>query len=228
MNQQLREKPDTLHGDRLSIHSIFYSIQGEGPFAGQPAVFIRLAGCNLRCPQCDTDYTDKRCVLTVDAILASVMEYTQRRGALVVLTGGEPFRQDITQLVDTLHAVGYRVQIETNGTLSLAHFPFFKTTIICSPKTTTLHPDILHHAAAFKYVLTADFVDTLDGLPTSVLGFPFAPARPLEHSSPVIYVQPLDEPDEFEKHRHLQAAIHSCLTHGHTLCLQLHKIIGLE
>src|SRR3954467_9071958 len=44
-------------GNSLSIHSIFYTLQGEGPYSGCPAVFMRLAGCNLQCPGCDTDYT---------------------------------------------------------------------------------------------------------------------------------------------------------------------------
>ena len=67
-NQQLADKPVLNEtGLSLQVNSIFYTIQGEGPFAGRPAIFIRLAGCNLQCPGCDTEYT-KRQTMTVDEI----------------------------------------------------------------------------------------------------------------------------------------------------------------
>ena len=55
--------------DVLEVHSIFYTLQGEGPFCGSPAIFIRLAGCNLQCPGCDTDYTSKREHLSPETIV---------------------------------------------------------------------------------------------------------------------------------------------------------------
>ena len=60
MNQQAPEKQQLRGDGLLAVHSIFYTIQGEGPFAGETAVFVRLAGCNLQCPLCDTDYTSDR------------------------------------------------------------------------------------------------------------------------------------------------------------------------
>ena len=60
------------HKVDLEVHSIFYTIQGEGPFCGTPAVFIRLAGCNLQCPSCDTNYTSKRRTMTAEEIVNEV------------------------------------------------------------------------------------------------------------------------------------------------------------
>jgi organic radical activating enzyme len=101
----------------LQLAEIFYTLQGEGTWAGTPAVFVRLAGCNLSCAFCDTDYSLK--------FFASVDEVVQRVAEIgggcemVVLTGGEPFAQQETPaLIARLRAAGRRVHIESNGTLS--------------------------------------------------------------------------------------------------------------
>ena len=70
----------------MRINEIFYSLQGEGRFTGVPAVFVRLAGCNLRCPFCDTDFTSVTETSAAD-IVREVKRYPARH---VVLTGGEP------------------------------------------------------------------------------------------------------------------------------------------
>jgi 7-carboxy-7-deazaguanine synthase len=100
----------------LQLAEIFYSLQGEGSFAGTPAVFVRLAGCNLACDFCDTDYSLK--------FIASVDEVVRRvRDAggdcpMVVITGGEPFAQRETlDLIAALRADGRRVHVESNGTI---------------------------------------------------------------------------------------------------------------
>ena len=101
----------------LQLAEIFYSIQGEGAYAGTPAVFVRLAGCNLSCDFCDTDYS-LRFLASVGEVVARVREV----GGLcpmVVLTGGEPFAQtDSTALIDALRADGRRVHVESNGTIA--------------------------------------------------------------------------------------------------------------
>src|SRR5574343_1826946 len=84
--------------DTLEVHSIFSTIQGEGPFCGRPAVFVRLAGCNLQCPGCDTDYTQNRARLDYEIILSIIRDQlalTASKANLIVVTGGEPFRQNI-------------------------------------------------------------------------------------------------------------------------------------
>lgn len=100
----------------LQLAEIFYSLQGEGTWTGTPAVFVRLAGCNLSCAFCDTDYALKS-LASVD----EVVEAVRREGhgcRTVVLTGGEPLAQrDSGALIAALRADGRRVHIESNGTL---------------------------------------------------------------------------------------------------------------
>lgn len=228
-NIQIIEKSISSENGVCEVHSIFYTIQGEGPFSGVPAVFIRLAGCNLQCPGCDTDYTSTRTQMSPKDILAKVDALTTM-GNLVVITGGEPFRQNIAGLIRTLANDGYQVQIETNGTLappmtinwgSEAH-------IICSPKTGKINPVIETLAMAFKYVLHAESIDPEDGLPVFALGHSAKPrvSRPPENK--LVYVQPMDCKDSFQNKKNEEAAIASCMKYGYIFQVQLHKIIGLE
>lgn len=233
-NTQLIEK-QTLHNrDTLDVHSLFYTIQGEGPFAGRPAVFVRLAGCNLQCPKCDTDYTSVRHTIDSDTLAARCYHLAGGpRGpvarSLVVITGGEPFRQNIRELVACLLNERFLVQIETNGTL-YQDLPWSKDlTIVCSPKTGAINKDLLPHIDAFKYVLDAGSVSTFDGLPVKALGHPNSSrvARPPVGFSGTIYLQPIDDHGGTFMTDHLTACIKSCMTYGYTLGLQLHKLINL-
>jgi 7-carboxy-7-deazaguanine synthase len=100
--------------DTLTINEIFYSIQGESTFAGQPCIFVRLTGCDLRCTYCDTEYAfyeGKR--WSMDAILDEVGKYPCR---LVEVTGGEPLLQKrVHMLMARLCDEGFTVLIETSG-----------------------------------------------------------------------------------------------------------------
>jgi 7-carboxy-7-deazaguanine synthase len=97
----------------LRITEIFHSIQGEGFHAGTPAVFVRGTGCNLACAFCDTDFSPRE-KLTPAQILERVAAHSPCR--FVVLTGGEPTLQPgFRALIDLLHARGYYVTMETNG-----------------------------------------------------------------------------------------------------------------
>ena len=100
----------------LQLTEIFYSLQGEGSYAGAPAVFVRLAGCNLSCAFCDTDYALKF-LASVDDVVARVREIGGDC-PMVVITGGEPFAQRETlALISALRADGKRVHVESNGTI---------------------------------------------------------------------------------------------------------------
>lgn len=244
-NEQAPEKRVQGDGLTLQVNSIFHTIQGEGPFAGTPAVFVRLAGCNLQCPLCDTEYT-KRGEFGLEDILKTVRNAVpywpvgRRHDSkpyrapteLVVITGGEPFRQPIGRLVMKLISYGYRVQIETNGTLYQPAMPYISDmlTIVCSPKAGAVNRDLLPWIAAWKYVAAADNIDPADGLPTHALEHPNGGrlARPPEGHSAPIYLQPVDEKNTAKNARNQDAVVHACLEHGHRLCLQLHKIIGLD
>lgn len=107
----------------MELSEIFYSIQGESTFAGLPCIFIRLAGCNLRCVYCDTKYAyTKEFELSVDEILKEIKKYSPI--SLVEVTGGEPLLQeDIYLLLDKLIKAKYQVLLETNGSILLNRVP---------------------------------------------------------------------------------------------------------
>ena len=106
--------PPKAVADALTINEIFYSIQGESTFAGQPCVFVRLTGCDLRCTYCDTEYAfyeGKR--RSMDDIMAEVATHPCK---LVEVTGGEPLLQKrVHTLMSRLADAGYTVLIETSG-----------------------------------------------------------------------------------------------------------------
>ena len=111
----------------MKINETFISLQGEGYFTGTPAFFLRFSGCNLRCPFCDTrhqDYTER----SEDDIVAEAVRQAPRH---IVVTGGEPAMQLTPTLVERLHAAGFFIQVETNGTLPL---PQGIDWVTCSPK----------------------------------------------------------------------------------------------
>jgi 7-carboxy-7-deazaguanine synthase len=106
----------------LNISEIFYSIQGETSMVGKPSVFIRLAGCNLECSWCDTLYSrEKGKKKKIDWLLDRVAEY---KCPNVVITGGEPMMQaDVVKLIKKLTEKGYKVVLETNGSIDISGLP---------------------------------------------------------------------------------------------------------
>jgi 7-carboxy-7-deazaguanine synthase len=100
----------------LPVHETFQqTIQGEGYWAGQPADFIRLAGCPVGCPWCDTGYADSGQGLSRE--LRSIADLVaELRSPRVVITGGEPFiHRELVQLIDAIEKTGRKVSIETSG-----------------------------------------------------------------------------------------------------------------
>jgi len=238
LNQQVPEKRVTSDGSALAVNSIFYTIQGEGPFAGSPSVFVRLAGCNLQCPMCDTEYTN-RTTLTPQQIITDIglaldadrNSEASRKVDLVVITGGEPFRQTIGPLVFELVNRGFRVQIESNGTYFEPDFPYLhpNVTVVISPKAGSIHPKLWNRVRHLKYVATADSIMD-DGLPRHALEHPNGGQlpRPPQDWEGTVYLQPVDEKDIFKDAANLQAVVKSCMRHGYRLCLQIHKLIGVD
>lgn len=103
------------NGENLPVMEYFYSIQGEGFYAGRPAFFIRLAGCDVGCVWCDVKESWDRAdheVYPVDFLVEKVNE----SGAdFVVITGGEPTMYDLTLLTKKLHEIGVYIAMETSG-----------------------------------------------------------------------------------------------------------------
>ena len=200
-------KPDTGNGSKLQIVSIFPTIQGEGQYAGQPAIFIRLGGCNLACKFCDTEFEDFK-EMNLDFILDKVDELKTNQ-KIIVITGGEPLRQPIEKLCEELLNKGFKVQIETNGTL-YRELPE-EVEIICSPKTKTIDPRL--NVTAFKFLISANDNEYKD--------IKFSSDKP-------IYVQPMDEYDEDKNKANLELTKKVALKNGYNISLQLHKILGVE
>ena len=194
-------------GTKLWVQSFFHTIQGEGPFGGRPAVFLRLSGCNLACYFCDTDFESKRREMTVEAIAKEIVslsvgapESIGKRTNLVVITGGEPLLQNITPLcLELCYKYHLEVQLETAGTVwqdgleRMIHSGML--TIVCSPKTGRVHTKIQEHCHDWKYLIKEGCVSP-DGLPsmsTQVEGkelklYRPAAARPYD----VIWLQPCE------------------------------------
>jgi organic radical activating enzyme len=109
--------------ERYLVNEIFYSLQGEGVRAGTPNLFLRLAKCNLACKvethgfDCDTEFESGRW-MTLSEIVAEFRQAGEGCG-WAILTGGEPALQLDRELIDGLHDAGYRLAVETNGSLEL-------------------------------------------------------------------------------------------------------------
>lgn len=221
------------HGEGLlTVHHLFATLQGEGPFAGDPAVFVRLWGCNLQCPMCDTDYSSQSYGVRPGVLLKEIGDITPPN-KFVVFSGGEPLRQNIVPAIRLLLSNGYTVQVETNGTLfpqSLAFYRHARLTFVCSPKAGKINKDFAQHIGAYKYVLSHYDVDPEDGLPLHALGHPAKPklARPHKGFTGPVYLQPADENDTEVNQKNLEACLKSCMKYGYRLGLQTHKLIGLE
>jgi 7-carboxy-7-deazaguanine synthase len=211
--------PDHGSGSYLKIHSIFDTIQGEGIYAGVPAIFIRLSGCNLACTFCDTEF-DSYNEMDVNSILDEVNNFSKSYKKLVVLTGGEPFRQPISLLCELLVEHGFKVQIETNGLL-YRKIPE-SVSVVCSPKNTgngyqPIRADLLKHVKAIKFLISSNN-RLYQGI--SNIG--------QEGRNIQVYVQPMDELDQDINKANLKLAIELSRSQNAILSLQIHKIIGLD
>jgi organic radical activating enzyme len=189
----------------LQLAEIFYSIQGEGAFSGTPAVFVRLAGCNLSCDFCDTDFSLKF-FASVDDVVAQVRE-AGGDCPMVILTGGEPLVQRETlHVIDALRRDGRRVHIESNGTI-FTELPD-DVWLTVSPKE-RVDPRMAQRANEVKLIV--------DGrVPEEHLA--------LFEGKPLVLLQP-----EGNKPRNVEIALEYAKAHPQRfrLSLQTHKLIGV-
>ncbi|MBK9078540.1 MAG: 7-carboxy-7-deazaguanine synthase [Hyphomicrobium sp.] len=207
-----------------SVKEIFYTLQGEGANAGRPAVFCRFAGCNLwsgreedrasaQCQFCDTDFvgTDGdgggKFATADDVARACRAVCTAATGPMmVVLTGGEPMLQVDQPLIDALHACGFTIAIETNGTLDV---PSGIDWVCVSPKAGTTLKQTSGDELKLVYPQA-----TL--LPEAVRNLDFTQ----------FFLQPMDGP---EQAANTQAAISYCKANPPwRLSVQTHKILGIR
>ncbi|BED99355.1 7-carboxy-7-deazaguanine synthase [Aeromonas dhakensis] len=219
------------------INEIFQTIQGEGVFTGLPAIFVRLQGCPVGCPWCDTRHTwvvdparevgvqavldcsnesDGWSKMSTEQILASFQQlgYQARH---VVITGGEPCLYDLQDLSAALIAAGYQVQIETSGTSEIKTHE--QTWVTVSPKINMkgglpVLVSALERANEIKHpVATERHVEELDAL--------LATAR--LRDDVVIALQPISQ-----KPRATQLAMATCIARNWRLSIQTHKYLDID
>ena len=207
-----------------TVKEIFYTLQGEGANAGRPAVFCRFAGCNLWtgresdrdsavCTFCDTDFMGVgpdggRFERAADLAVAVAQRWPANNSAnrFVVCTGGEPLLQLDTAAVDALHAQGFAVAVETNGTQAP---PPGIDWICVSPKAQA--PVVLERGNELKLVYPQPGVD-----PERFASMPFER----------FFLQPMDGPDVADN---TQLAVAYCLSHPlWRLSIQTHKLLGIR
>lgn len=216
-----KRPPDHAQGDLLAVVDIFPTLQGEGLRAGQPAVFIRLGGCNLACNFCDTEFEAFE-EMALETILEKVEQSTNvpsSANMLVVITGGEPFRQNIVPLCEQLLGKRYMVQIETNGTL-YRDIPR-GIEIVCSPKANgngyhMLRKDLLTRVDALKFIISASRAPYTEVPDVGQKAYPIP-----------IFLQPMDEGCAQLNNANIAHAVRLCQNYGYRLSLQMHKILGM-
>ncbi len=219
------------------INEIFQTIQGEGVFTGLPAIFVRLQGCPVGCPWCDTRHTwvvdparevgvqavldcsnesDGWSKMSSEQILASFQQlgYQARH---VVITGGEPCLYDLQELSAALIEAGYQVQIETSGTSEIQTHE--QTWVTVSPKINMkgglpVLVSALERANEIKHpVATERHVEELDALlATACL-----------RENVVIALQPISQ-----KPRATQLAMATCIARNWRLSIQTHKYLDID
>jgi 7-carboxy-7-deazaguanine synthase len=203
----------------LKTIEIFASVQGEGLRQGEPTIFVRLAGCNLRCSFCDT----KRAwrggrELSVEKIADEVGRLRRDYPTTwVCLTGGEPLAQNVRPLILRLHAEGFRIQIETNGTFPPAPLADWHS-VSPKPPDYAVHPGFRKGAREVKLVVCRKL--DLDGIRTVRAAFP--PAVP-------VILQPQSNARwSIKKAVELLKEASRAGLEGIRLSVQLHKIYGLK
>jgi 7-carboxy-7-deazaguanine synthase len=164
----LNAAPALCYVERVRISEIFYSIQGEGRLIGVPSVFIRTAGCNLRCVWCDTPYTSWQADGAAWSLRTVLAEVRKHPTEYVVLTGGEPLlAREIEALSRELNKSGRHITVETAGTIFK---PICCDLISVSPKLANSTPwrrqggrfALQHERQRLNLPVIQKFLDTYD------------------------------------------------------------------
>lgn len=210
-----------------SVKEIYYTLQGEGTHTGRPAVFLRFAGCNLWsgreehraeavCRFCDTEFVGTDGVgggkFETAAELADVVRraWPEVAGSVpyVVCTGGEPLLQVDDDLISALHAAGFEIGVESNGTLAA---PDGIDWLCVSPKGSA--PVVQTFGQELKLVYPQS---EPEAQPENFVGMDFDN----------FYLQPLDNP---ELEQNTRQAVEYCLAHPRwKLSIQSHKVLGID
>lgn len=186
---------------------IFESLQGEGRNSGRPVVFVRFAGCNLKCPWCDTDFS-KRFSLSLEELLSEIKSFKPKS---VILTGGEPtIQKGIPELVAALKKEGYWIGVETNGTKAPDWLSFVDY-VATSPK----RGSVIELTSANEVRIVAESEDIVS----------FCREMKEKITADDYYISPCDHEGEIDF-----ATAKSVLSQldGFSLSVQLHKILGFR
>lgn len=194
---------------KYKVNEIFYSIQGEGRWAGKAAIFVRFSGCNLKCPFCDTDFNAHEEMGEID-ILKKIQSLSDSC-RFVVFTGGEPTLQVDESLVVLLKKWGYYIAIETNGTNRVADGIDW---ITCSPKVLFVNNGKITIKYASEVKVVFDGAHEISDFDIDALSY---------------YVQPCDVGDKEKNAEILKQTVDFVEKHPKwQLSLQQQKIINVR
>lgn len=189
----------------MRVNEIFYSLQGEGHHTGTAAVFLRLSGCNLKCPFCDTKH-ESFTEMTEEEIVNEVSLFPTRT---IIITGGEPLLQLTASLTKLLHEAGFAIHLETNGSRLLPEGAEIDW-VTCSPKDGA--EVIIQHIDELKVVFMNQDMSQYDSL-----------------SAQEYRLQPLDSGDALQNRDIQKQTVDYILQHPKwKLSLQTHKILNVR
>jgi 7-carboxy-7-deazaguanine synthase len=241
----------------LLVNEIFETIQGEGSYTGTPSIFVRLQGCPVGCPWCDTKHTwevepqqqvseQAIFIKTADSpsyfstqshLLLSLLRKQAYTANHIVITGGEPCMYDLTEFTTLAASEGYTTQIETSGTYEI--FCHHSTWVTVSPKinmkaSMPILSQAMQRANEIKHPIAMQkHIDELDALLISENLMENTNSTSVEASTNPSITSQLQPPVIYlqpisQQIRATQLAVATCIKRNWRLSVQLHKYIGVE